>query len=137
MKNWKKITAVVLVAAVSIGGYYAYDMYTAGPGKIENAKPAMRVAATLLLDDYNKSEKEANKKYIGKIIEVSGEIKEVSKNQEGQTIINLKTADPMNSINCTLEQQTVPLQTGQQVIVKGLCTGYMMDVYLTRCYIVK
>jgi uncharacterized protein (DUF1330 family) len=136
MKSWKKIAGIFLLAAVITAVYIGYKKYTAGPDNIQLAK-ALNVSASVLLDDYTNSEAVANKKYIGKILSVTGEVKEVSRNQEGQTVVILKTTDPMNSINCTMEQQTATLQPGSTITLKGLCTGYMMDVYITRCYLVK
>jgi tRNA_anti-like len=136
MKNWKKIAGIIVVAVVAGGGYYGYKQYTDGPVNIASAK-AITVNAAALLDEYTKSEAGANKKYIGKILSVTGEVIEVIKNQEGQTVVTFKTADPMNSINCTMEQQGVSIKPGTTITIKGLCTGYMMDVYLTRCYLVK
>lgn len=136
MKSWKKITGIVLTAAIAMAGYFGYKKYSAGPQDIESAK-AFSVIASGLLQDYSNSETDANKKYIGKILAVTGEVKEVSKNQEGQTVVVLKTGDPVNNINCTMEQQSPAIQPGSTITVKGLCTGYMMDVYITRCYLVK
>lgn len=136
MKSWKKIALLIIITAALVGGYLGYKRYTAGPEEISSAK-ALDVSAPKLLQDYTNAETEANKKYIGKIVAVTGEVKEVSKNQEGQTVITLKTEDPMNSINCTMEEQITMPQPGTTITLKGLCTGYMMDVYITRCYLAK
>jgi tRNA_anti-like len=136
MKGWKKITGMLVLALVITAAVIGYNKYTAGPDDIKSAR-ALAVTASGLLQEYSNTEVEANKKYIGKIIAVTGEIKELGKNQEGQTIVILNTGDPMNSINCTMEEQAVQLQPGTTVTLKGLCTGYMMDVYITRCYVVK
>jgi hypothetical protein len=136
MKSWKKLVLIIIIAAAGIGGYIAYHMFT-DPSEGPINKKALNVNAISLLDDYNKSEAEANKKYLGKVVAVSGEVKEVTKNQEGQTVVTLKTSDPMNSINCTLDQKDMAIKQGSTVTLKGLCTGYMMDVYVTRCTVVK
>jgi len=136
MKLWKKIVLIIVVAGAAAIGYVGYHRYNDGPESYAEAK-AININAVTLLNDYNKSEAEANKKYIGKVIAVSGEIKEVTKNQEGQTVVTLKTSDPMNSINCTLDQKNAAVTAGSTVTLKGLCTGYMMDVYITRCTIIK
>ena len=137
MKSWKKL--VVLAVIVAIVGYFGckfYNIYTAGPENIRKAK-AISVDASALLEDYNKSETDANRKYIGKILAVTGEVKEISKNQEGQTVVTLKTSDPMNTVNCTMEGEATGFNNGKTITLKGMCTGYMMDVYLTRCYIAE
>ena len=136
MKSWKKTTVIVLVAAIATAAIIGYKKYNAGPEDIKSAK-ALTVSAAILLNDYSNNESEANKKYIGKILAVTGEIKEISKNQEGQTVVTLKTSDPMNTVNCTMEGEAKGFTNGKTVTLKGMCTGYMMDVYLTRCYIAE
>ena len=136
MKSWKKITGIVLLGAISTAAYLGYKKYNDGPPDIKSAT-AVNINALNLLADYSNNENDANKKYIGKILSVSGEIKEINKNQEGQTVVILKTSDPMNSINCTMEGVAKNFTVGKTITLKGLCTGYMMDVYLTRCYIAE
>ena len=43
----------------------------------------------------------------------------------------------MNTVNCTMEGEAKGSTNGKTVTLKGMCTGYMMDVYLTRCYIAE
>ncbi|MBI1783250.1 MAG: hypothetical protein HYR66_18085 [Sphingobacteriales bacterium] len=136
MKTWKKIILIVVVAVAAAGGYKGYRMYTDGPENYSDQK-AITVNAVSLLDDYNKSEADANKKYLDKVVAVKGEVKDVTTNQEGQMVVTLKTSDPMNSINCTMDQKDAAITQGTNVTLKGLCTGYMMDVYITRCTVVK
>lgn len=136
MKTWKKIVLIVVLAGAAVCAYIAYHMYNDGPESYADKK-AIAVTAVALLDDYNKSEAGANKKYIGKVVAVSGEVKEITKNQEGQMVVTLKTSDPMNSINCTLDQKDESIKQGSGITLKGLCTGFMMDVYITRCTVVK
>ncbi|HET9057384.1 MAG TPA: hypothetical protein VFN30_11130 [Chitinophagaceae bacterium] len=136
MNTRKKIgSVIILILAITIA-YIGYKKYTAGPVDIKSAK-AFTVAASKLLQDYSNAETEANKRYLGKILVVTGEVKEVAKNQEGQSIVILKTDDPINSVNCTMEEKPVQFQPGSTVSLKGLCTGYLMDVYVTRCYVIK
>jgi hypothetical protein len=60
----------------------------------------------------------------------------VKTNQEGKTVAVLKTSDPMFGVQCTMKETTT-LQAGQQVVLKGICTGYLMDVVLIDCYLWK
>ena len=81
MTKWKRIVVIVVIAILAVGGYYGYRQYTAGPENISNAK-AISITATTLLTDYTNAEAEANKKYIGKILAVSGSVKEVAKTRK-------------------------------------------------------
>jgi tRNA_anti-like len=45
----------------------------------------------------------------------------------------LKTDDLMFGVNCTMEDDA-QVKTGEQISIKGICTGYLTDVVLIRCY---
>lgn len=136
MKKSKKILVFILIALGGIAAYIAYTKYNKAEDNIRDAE-AISINAAGLMQEYATAEETANKKYIGKILSVTGKIKETAKNQEGQVTVTLNTDDPMNSIHCTMEGETANFTAGTTITLKGMCTGYMMDVYLTRCYIIK
>jgi len=83
---------------------------------------------------YSRDEVSANAIYLDKAIVVSGEIAELNINQADQTVVILKTGDPISGIVCTIkEKPATPLQIGQQVKIKGFCSGYISDVVLRDC----
>jgi hypothetical protein len=92
----------------------------------------VEVSADNLINEYTNNEKEANTKYLDKTLAVKSEITQITKNQEGKTVITLKTNDPIGSIMCTLKTET-NAKVGDTVTVKGLCTGYLSDVILINC----
>jgi tRNA_anti-like len=133
----KKILKWILLSIIVVGttgGIVAYKMWTKPHRNVEETK-AITVAATKLTTEYEANEPEANSEYLDKVLEVTGEINEISKNQKGETVITLKGTD-MGGIICTLEGAT-PAETkpGATVVVRGICTGYLTDVVLVRCII--
>jgi len=88
----------------------------------------------------------ANKKFIQQVIQVSGTINSISKNQQNQTVVLIKTDTDGAYINCTVEQDLNNLQVGQSISIKGICNGIGQgdadlgikgDVYLVRCYLIN
>ena len=106
------------------------------PHRDVKGETAITVTAQAILDAYNTDEKKANTLYLDKAIEVSGEVAGVSKTQQGKTVVSLKTTDPMAGIRCTMKE-AVEVTTGNNVRIKGICSGFLMDVTLIDCYIVK
>ena len=103
---------------------------------------ASKTNADQLYELLSKNDSNA-KAYLNKIVGVSGKIKSLSVNQQGQQIVLLETADPQASVNCTMEEKLMKAEKGDSVLLKGVCVGYMGgdeelaiagDVYLTRCY---
>jgi tRNA_anti-like len=133
----KKIILVFLLIA-AIGGVFAYMQYNKPHQNIEKASVDAQIEATALFDAYTKDEAAANQKYTGKIIEVTGKVKEVTKTPDGAAKVNLEAAgDAMFGVSCALDaKQVVPaFAIGQNVTMKGKCDGFNLDVQLSTCVV--
>lgn len=97
---------------------------------------SIRIDAVNLFREFSEDEPLATKIYNGKVVEVTGIVSSTAINQEGKTIVQLQTDDPMFGINCTLEQKT-EINEGETIILKGICSGFTTDVILIRCYLIK
>ena len=126
-----KNTLLVLFAIVITGGVVAWTYVNRPIAKVEQAR-ALAITAESLNNAYSDNEETANKKYINKALEVSGLVAEVSKNQDGKTVLLLQSDDPMSGVQCTMRDD-VNIDTGKKITVKGFCTGYTMVVLLSDC----
>jgi hypothetical protein len=123
---------VTLLAIITTGAVVGYKMYNKPHRSVEEAK-AITVAAIQLATQYENNEPEANSDYLDKVLEVSGEINEITKNQKGEPVITLKGTD-MSGVTGTIENaKPDEIKPGATVILKGICTGYLTDVVLVRC----
>jgi hypothetical protein len=129
--------AVALIAGAT--GFYFFNK---GPVNIKSSE-ATKIEAAALYQVFSKDSVQARKTYADKILEVSGTIKQISKNQQNQVIVMLQTNEAGAFINCTLEEDKPGLVENKSVSLKGICTGMGMgdadlgilgDVYLIRCY---
>ena len=134
-KKRKKIITWVLLSALLLmvtGGVVGYKMYTKPHRNVEQVK-AVEVSALELVTAYENNEAKANAQYLDKVLEVKGEIIEISKNQKDEPVITLKGTD-MSGIICTLEGATTSeIKLNSPVVIKGICTGFLTDVVLVRC----
>lgn len=128
-----KTFLISLLCIVVVGGSCVWFFVWNKPQQNIQQASAISINATDLFIAYSLSEAEANKNYIDKVIAVTGEVSNVSTNTEGKTVVLLKSDDLMFGVNCTLEE-TTPIKTGETITLKGLCTGYLTDVVLIRCY---
>jgi hypothetical protein len=114
------------------GAYVGYKMYTKPHRNVAEAT-AVKVSAAAVINEYERNEVAANTKYLDKVLEVNGEILTVTKNQKAETVVTLKASD-MGGIICTLENATPSeIKSGENITIKGICTGYLTDVVLVRC----
>jgi len=131
----KKLLYFVLVIAV-IGGVLAYMLYNKPHRDTAAAKSDFVMDAPALFKEYSEDEAKANEKYLDKVIKVKGIVKAVSTDEQGNTILTLNAADEMFGVICTIPKDAanpdMP-EVGEEVTVKGVCTGMLMDVVLIRC----
>ncbi len=126
MKNWKRIVvALVLIGAVT-GGIMVYRIFTK-PHRDVTTEKAVSISAQAIFDAFKNDEAAANKLYLDKAIQLSGEVLDISTNQEGKTVVNFKTNDPLFVINCTFKTNPGSLKPGDTINFKGICTGYIPD----------
>lgn len=135
----KKIIIGVLILG-SFGAFVAYKMYNKPHVNVEKASADITISANKILEDFSSDETTANTKYLEKIIEVKGVISD-TKIEKEKGIITLKTNDDFGSVLCHLStaatKQMSALKEGQTITVKGICTGYLMDVILVKSEIIN
>lgn len=131
-----KILAAVVLAALIIGAVIFYRIWYQ-PHRNVKEERGIQVTAQDIMTAYTSNEKNANTIYLDKAIEVKGEVSDLSKNEAGKTIITLKTSDPTGGVRCTMKEDAGGVKTGSVVTIKGICTGYLMDVTLIECYLVQ
>ncbi|MEP7109556.1 MAG: hypothetical protein ABI760_16300 [Ferruginibacter sp.] len=141
MKNWKKILLGLVVIALA-AACYGYYLYNKQPADVRKLPLDYELTATVLLEEFNKDETAANLKYLEKVIAVKGKVSEVKlEPSTGQATVILETGDPVASVTCSFYDDEVDavkkLNKGEAVIIKGKCTGKLMDVILNKCSVEK
>lgn len=127
---------LLLLAILAAGiGFYKYNQPVAS---LENKKPDIEVTASKLISDYEADEKTANGIYLGKIVQVAGKVSAISV-EEGKTKIQLETENPISMIICEFEDghDAGTVKVGDEVKIKGLCTGYLSDVIIVQASLAK
>ena len=121
---------IVICAAI---GWYVYNEPHKG---VSDVKPDIQITAADLYNDFQRNEASANKKYLNKVIEVTGNVSEVQ-NVNGSPIILLSSTGDMGGVSCQLanngSNNKNNLKTSTIITIKGKCSGYLMDVNLVDC----
>ena len=138
MKRWKKITGILLLAALAAGGYGLYQ-YTRKPPDTRKIKPKAALTASQLVQEFKTDEAKAGAKYIDKVITVSGVISSVEKKAD-QATVSLRTEDPLSNVVCSFYSDELKslegFSEGKNIRIKGNCTGMLSDVILNKCSVV-
>lgn len=136
----KKIL-VAAIAVLVIGAGVAMYMFNKPHKDIAGAEADVKIGAAALFDQYSANEAEANTKYLDKVISVSGTVGSINRDNAEEPSLNLNTNDLMGVVTCQFlpdhAYELDNVQEGDEITVKGQCTGMLMDVVLIRCSIEK
>ena len=124
-----------------LGALFAYKMLTPkGPLDINSAATELTINAGRLYAAFDTDEAEANVAYVGKVIEVSGQLNAIDKNDDGSYQLKLAADNPLGQVVCTLANSKVAVtnaKIGATATVKGVCTGYLFDVVIDNAIIIQ
>jgi hypothetical protein len=135
----KKLLLLALI--VLVFGIAAYLFVFHKPHKNTfTLKAEYTITANELLQEFETDENSANSKYLGKIIQLEGEIVTV-KNISGSYEISF--VDELFGVTCLVDsiyaiqqsEKLEQLKVGDFIKVKGQCNGYLSDVKLDRCVV--
>jgi hypothetical protein len=138
----KKIILFSSVALALAAAGLGLWMWNKPHKDIKNAK-AIDITAEKLYQTFITDSAKAKTTYINQVLEVSGTVTQVSENQQQQQIVFLNTGINGASINCTMESNASDIKPGDQIRIKGVCSGYNSgdadmglpgDVFLIRGY---
>lgn len=138
MKLYVKIALFVVLFIAFSGILAALIMYNKKPTDTAKAKPDFVVTAIVLQKEFEDNEAAASARYINKIIEVTGNIVSITHSDSTNTNISLKTGNDMSSVICASRSIADPskFNTGEEITLRGECSGFLMDVLLKNCAVI-
>lgn len=132
------IITLTIIVLIAIAGTVFYT-FRKSPDSVKNQKPDYILEAGDLVDAFFNDEDAANQKFLNKTLQVSSTVIEIEQGSENNTIVYLMGND-MGNISCQFSSKEISkagIETGKQITVKGKCSGYILDVVLNKCAIVK
>lgn len=136
--KFKILSGIFLLVIISL--FLLLKSYNKPHKDIRNSKADLSLNAEYLLNEFLQDEEVANKKYTDNIILIKGEVFEIS-TLDGNSVITLRSHFSDSSIICQLIPEdninALKLKKGQNVTIKGICSGFLLDVIMVRCVIVK
>jgi hypothetical protein len=131
--------ALIIIGIIVVGGAATgYYLYTKTTPDVAGITPEYTLTADELTQAFNSDEQKATKKYAGEVIEVSGQISEKTANDTSMTFILTGQKDTSSGVRCSFSpnalDQAKKYGVGDQVELKGKCTGKLFEVVLINCY---
>jgi hypothetical protein len=142
--KFKYLLIAVLITA-AIGGYYAYSEYNRRNPSMADVKAAYQLNASDVLAAFESKPEESKKMYTDQVLELTGPIKEIEKDDTGFYTVVLGEAGSMSSVRCVVDSpftdRAAKLVSGTPATLRGVCVGYTADdmglgadLLLNRCY---
>jgi hypothetical protein len=134
MKKYIIRSIILLIFALAF--YGTWQLFFRQHRSVTDEK-AMEISAVNLFNAYSTDESNANKLYLDKALIVSGTVLETKMNRENKQVVILKTDDPIFGVVCAIKDPVAGLAAGNEVRIKGFCSGYTTDVVLRDCILIK
>jgi hypothetical protein len=142
---WRVIFVIALVVGFGVWrGLKEYNRTYDDPATV---KADIKISAVDLIHDYRVNDSIADQKYLGKVIEINGNIRKIEQDEKGYYTIVLGDTVNLSSVRCSMDtvhvNDAAHLVAGSSVIVRGSCTGFNKDemglgsdVILNRCAVI-
>jgi len=129
------IASVILITCV-----VCLMIYYKPHRSVKNETAAFKLTVTQLVDAFSEDETKANEKYLGKVLEVEGRLKEIILN-DSSLVLLMGDSTQMTGLSCYLlrdqKNKYTTLKKGQPVGVKGICNGMLLDVVMDKCILLS
>jgi len=136
------ITIVVIIIGLV---YFVSREYNRKHKDVANVTAAFTLSTDEVIAAFSKDEKNANAKYLDKVMSVNGTVKSLDKDDRGFYTVILGEPNSMSSVRAVMDSshndEAMNLPVGKKISIKGICTGFNADellgsdVILNRCTI--
>lgn len=128
--------AIVIVLSLYVHAKFQENAFV----DIENISTELNISSKKLVANFLKNEEMADDAYAGKIVEITGQVKEVTFLNNRNTVI-LYGENNSSGIICDFgtnqSEEIRSLLKNDQVVIKGICKGFLKDVIILNCLLMK
>ncbi len=134
-KKFRLFLAVAIFLTVMVG-LYGYSEYNRSLPNTHYLEPAFRLEASTFIKEFETDESKASARYADKTISVHGVAHNIQATDTTATVF-LNDGNSGSSVVCQFgresNEEINSLKKGDPVTIKGICSGYLMDVVMVRC----
>jgi hypothetical protein len=136
----RRIILIAIAVIGIVGVATAIYLWNKPHKNMQRATADITLTAPELMAAFNEDETTANAKYLDKVVAVTGKVIEATTNGEA-TVVSLEAADDFGAISCELDrfskQNRTTFSPGEQITLKGMCSGKTIDVVLVQCVLME
>ena len=142
----KKIILMLAGVILLVIAWYIYKEYNRENVDLKTMSPHFTSESGELIAAFEKDSASANRKYVNKVVQVSGTVKTIDANGN-PVVIALGNPGEMSSVLCSMDStyanEYQQIREGENIILKGMCIGgetqelFGTDVKLNRCVLTQ
>jgi hypothetical protein len=135
----KKLSAIFITTALLVFAGGCLNVFRKTDPDVSKKSAEIRIGARELTENFMFDEDSANSRYLDKIILVEGVVNSIATKEEVITVY-LKNEEDISGVQCNFNPGSIDINSisnGQQIKVKGVCSGFLLDVVLNRCTLEK
>lgn len=138
MRKNAKIALILVILLVVAGAITVYLFIKAG-NDLSHVHPDYTFNSSELAAAYSADVQKCDSHYLNKVIEVKGLLSEIIKNEDSTSTLVLRNADELIGVSCHFSHivNTSQLKIGNPIVVRGNCSGLLINVMLNNCSIVS
>ena len=131
-KPFKKASVLLIT------GIFSLLVACSSGSDIANQDADFILQAASLYEEFDQDESSSNQKYVGKVLEVLGTVSEL-KSQPDESITLILETNHLGAVYCNFAPAKGPslssIAIGETTKIKGICSGFLMDVMIDQCII--
>ena len=133
----KKPLIIITLLTAFIFVSSCFNVFRKADTDVSKKTADFELSAKALVENFEMNEDSANIQYLDKIVLVEGNVNNISE-KEDVIMVYLKENEDLAGVLCGFNPGSINLQSlqvGNKIKVKGICTGYLLDVVLNKCSI--
>jgi hypothetical protein len=126
------ITGFMLAFLIAAAGYYYVFIYAVKHHRNVDDENAIAITSSTLVNAFSTNEKQANKQFLNKVVEVRGAVVRIDYDQTLQKTVLIGSEMELSNVLVTLKDTSKSFKIGDTILVKAICNGFLSDVVLTE-----
>lgn len=140
MKN-RQILILGLILGIALAGALGYYFFEKPTPSASGMDAAFTLTSGELFDAFNENEEVANAKYLNQVLEVQGKLADKPVQSDSVMVLVLGSGMGPFGVSCAFAGEEIAraqaARTGEEITIKGICSGFLGDVNLTQCAVVQ
>ena len=136
--------SLIIIALIAAAAVYVFIEFNRKNKSLADGRPDFIVQVDSLANEFQQNASLAEKKYLGKIIELTAPLNAIEQDQNKFYTLTMRPSSNSSAIRCsmdsTMQQKSASLLPNQVITVTGVFTGYNADelglgadLLLNRC----